>query len=653
MPGNKYVTSGQTISFLTGSQSTVDNILAAGSGAIHGAFYLTQDSHRLYVGNEDTSLSPVNEGITFYDTYTKFSNDMATLTSTANGRKSLTGQFFYIESSTGMGDGYEAGVLTVYNGKQFVVLNKNTNTKISSFVLSVQEDDNNNDLIKGTITDSDGSIKNGYFEVVNGDGVAVSYGSTTATISGVSTSVPTITVAAKYSIGVVTESNTTKVKLSGVSDTSTNSSFEVKAGNWTGDTTTNVAVSNDNGALKISAKDTKIAAVSIANNSTAGFDISVRENYNNQTYTGTLSPHVSYGTGVSATTADFVNGTATLNVYTKGEIDNLLTDLNAMHYIGTWGPNTSSPSGADDINYNTPGEVHVFLGATEKNMQVGDVLLALTTMALGPTGNPIQTVYKGSLLIARGTEDNDPTSATYGYITPSTLTFDVVEATYDNDTHYRFVHDGDNQGIKLQTSNGTLTDTGVLIFTGGDITSDAAGTTTTDMIKVTKSYEGITGQSGAEKATITIKHKDVSRSNTTGTKVNQNRAGTGNNFEAKTSVNVITSITTNASGHVTAVETTAMDLYDTATYFPSNGTGNQVTTTVYNGTNSKKVGIIQNTIKLVNSQNQETSATGYTAITSKSLVITDDDTQMTQSGGSQAASGLNIEMVWGSFDPTS
>ena len=59
---NPYVTSGALIGFKVGTQTNVNDLIVNG-GAVHGTFYLAQDTHRLYVGNEDTTLSPVNEGI--------------------------------------------------------------------------------------------------------------------------------------------------------------------------------------------------------------------------------------------------------------------------------------------------------------------------------------------------------------------------------------------------------------------------------------------------------------------------------------------------------------------------------------------------------------------------------------------------------------
>lgn len=627
--GDNFVKSGQVLSFKTGTQAAVDQILAAGSGAVHGAFYLTQDSHRLYVGNEDTSLSPVNEGVTTIANMTALA---AITPSGADARKALTGRFYYLS---------DENILCVYNGSSWIRINQNTNDVINTYTYTA---DTTNNLIQGTIRDTGNHQVEARFKVVNGDGVSVSYGTTNVTINNETYAVPTITINADYEIGVVTENSETKVKLTSTSGGSTNdSSFTVAPGNYTGELASNVTIANDNGTLKIAAKDTKITGVSATNNSTAGFDITLSDNHNTSGLTTNFQPKITYGN--IPTTVDFVNGTATLNVYTKGEVDDVMKSLNAMHYVGTFGQLSNDPSGASDIDYDTtPGEVHVFLDAEELDVHIGDTFLVQESRAIGPSGNR-KTLYKGDLLIARS---SDGTEDANGVIDPSKLTFDIVQSTYDTDTKYRFIADDDNQGIKLVSYNVTSTQTtGALLFTGGTIASDADGTTTNDMIKVTKSYTDVQGS--GKQCNITIKHKDVARTNTNGTAVTMatSAPSSTNNWRNTKSISVITGVTTNESGHITGVETTSLTISDTNSYFGANAA--VVTTSTYSGTSSKKVGIIKTETTLTNPGNSTSKATAYTAITSQSLSINDDDTQMTESGGSQAASGLNIEILWGSF----
>jgi hypothetical protein len=85
----------QKLKFLSGLQSNLNTLIANG-GATEGAFYLTTDTHRLYIGRTitadgGTSVSktipiPVNEGIT------TVANVNALYSTSAN-----VGEFYYVE----------------------------------------------------------------------------------------------------------------------------------------------------------------------------------------------------------------------------------------------------------------------------------------------------------------------------------------------------------------------------------------------------------------------------------------------------------------------------------------------------------------------------------------------------------------------------
>ena len=120
------------VGFLTGAQSSIDTMLSKGAnaGAKHGYFYLTKDSHRLYIGNSDGSISAVNEGV---QTVT-YLGDLPTLQTPAD-KVAYTGRFFYVqykESTAGQVDSNIANILCVYNGSAWVQINANTDTHINS-----------------------------------------------------------------------------------------------------------------------------------------------------------------------------------------------------------------------------------------------------------------------------------------------------------------------------------------------------------------------------------------------------------------------------------------------------------------------------------------------------------------------------------------
>ncbi len=629
---NNYVTSGAMIGFKTGLQATIDTMLAVGSdaGASHGTFYLAQDTHRLYVGNEDTSLSAVNEGIVTVSSI----NELPRYTGyTPAQRKLLAGQFYYITGNT---DGAESNILCVYNGQRWVQINQMPEVAtIASYQFEV-EGTTGSEVLKGTIQDSLLNAASGRFRVTGDDGVVITYGSTNVTINGVQQTVPTINVSSKYELEAYTSGTgaNTVVGLELNSEDGTNDTQVVFKPKADGAGNTNVSFGvGTNGELEVTVKDSQNQSVAVTGNSTAGFDVTITDNFL-ETVTTNFQPKIKYGTGTSQTTVDFVSGTATLNTYTKDQIDGLMTGLNAMTYIGKYNtPSSGQATAVDTIG----GSGTCSLGGTNVPMHVGDTILVDATFSLpagvSSTGSAVN-VQKGSLLIARGTEDAN------GQITASTLKFDVVAATKDTDTTYTFQET--TGGVILRDSG--LNAQGALIVTGGN---DASGTATDDMIKVTHAYD-TTNMGNGKQDTVTIKHKDVTRTNSTATAVTQSTALPSNTWSAETTITVITGVTTNTSGHVTGVETTSVKLKDTATYFPATG-GFTVTSAAHSGTNDKSVGVFTNTVTLTSAALETTSATSYNAITSKTLTISDDDTQKISASSSQGVSGLNIEMLWGSF----
>lgn len=74
--GESTINSG-TVRFRLCSQSELDTI-ANSQSAINGAFYLTNDTYRLYIGNKDNDICPVNPGIIPNNTQTNSNVDINT-----------------------------------------------------------------------------------------------------------------------------------------------------------------------------------------------------------------------------------------------------------------------------------------------------------------------------------------------------------------------------------------------------------------------------------------------------------------------------------------------------------------------------------------------------------------------------------------------
>ena len=78
------------IQFLNGTQAKIDTLITNKSGITAGAFYLTEDSHRLYVGMSASEIVPVN------DTIVKIS-ELADLPPTVT-TPSVEGTIYYAEA---------------------------------------------------------------------------------------------------------------------------------------------------------------------------------------------------------------------------------------------------------------------------------------------------------------------------------------------------------------------------------------------------------------------------------------------------------------------------------------------------------------------------------------------------------------------------
>jgi hypothetical protein len=588
----KFVVSGAMVGFKTGMQSSVDTMLAAGAnaGAQHGCFYLTKDSHRLYVGNEDTSLSAVNEGI---ETLTW--SELETLASgldTAAKKKAATGRFYYAS---------DRNILCVYNGTQFVQLNENTNTYIDQHTISVSES-SGTATVSDSLVDNNGGHKDASFTVTGANGITVTGSGTALTLTGDT-----------YELGIddVTTSGTgAKITLASA-NTNNDSDITLTAG-------TNVTITKRTSEddILIAAVDTKndsVAVTALGSSTTPsgnGFRVAVTDTAG-ATKAGTVDPTISWylGSGSSASTdsAHFTDGNATLDVYSRAAVDSKLQAINAMTYRGTVG---SSGSAAASITYS---------GGTASVVDSNDQPVAVSigdTFLMQSDGSYNGISYKaGSLLIARST---DGTEQSDGTIAANKLAFDVVAEQWNSDTIATL--EPVSGGVQLGQSTGQAR--GKLLFAEGDNYIGIA--------------EATTGEAPNQTKTITLTHEDVTRSDTylaktSGSPVAQPSAAVTQDNEASIVVPIVTSVTSDSKGHVTAVKTAEYTIKDTNASL----TAMSASTAVANNVGTVTVGAT-----LTHSAGStDTPSTSFT-VESTSLSITDVN---------GVPDGIAINMVWGSF----
>jgi hypothetical protein len=104
---------GENVLFLQGTQTAL-NALMTNGGASEGAFYLTYDTHRLYIGrNDGNKIIPVavNEGVT----------TVANVDSLPKSGVNA-GEFYYATTEN---------ILCVFNGSQFIQINTDKDTTYS------------------------------------------------------------------------------------------------------------------------------------------------------------------------------------------------------------------------------------------------------------------------------------------------------------------------------------------------------------------------------------------------------------------------------------------------------------------------------------------------------------------------------------------
>lgn len=648
---DKIVKKDARLGFKVGTQQAVDAILSAGSGAVHGSFYLATDTHRLYIGNEDTSLSPVNEGIITVQHLSELPDPSA----------GNAGQFYYI---TGETDSVK-NVLTVSNGHQWVHINANTNTYISSHGFT-SVDITGGAQLESNIQGTDSSTKTGRFHITGSNGVQISRKTTTINVGGTNVSVPVIDIKTDAYFIDAEQDGTNKVKLNVNSMTpiaggefgqygnpayaantyyvwdntaqkyvlasattpdsnktyykkneERDSSITIQSSPDTQNNATTVGITETDGVISISARDTRNKDVSVTNASSGtGFTVNVQDD-SNATKSGSFDPKIQLGTH-SNQLIGFTNGTAVLNVYTKGEIDATMQALNAMTYRGTLGDGGSAGTILDGTSWKP------LLNNEEQNVSVGDTFLTTSTIAYDG-----QQVPKGSLLIVReGEEDAN------GFIT-SGLKYDVVKATQDTDTQYTF--EATTDGLYLKSSTGA--NRGQLAISQG--TAMAVSFVSSD------AGSGSNAVSNG-KQTITIAHANVAHTETPGTAVEGGKANSNNNFQGSTVIPVVTGVTVNAQGHVTDVETTNYTVYDTN----SRITASTYSTAVHNNnstTPNKNVGTITHTLTTTHGAGGHNTVTSTEAISSESLKISVENTNYTSDSDHSTVNGLNIEMVWGEF----
>lgn len=274
--------------------------------------------------------------------------------------------------------------------------------------------------------------------------------------------------------------------------------------------------------------DTKVTGASLTNSAdqNAGFILSGEINLSNNTkveYTTTLDPRIAIGGTASKTIVPFKlsdgKGVASLDVYTKGEVDAAIKTaekaMNAMTYKGKVNKTKPLPTAENSVSI---GDAYI---VEEEGFQIGGEGAAY----------PV-----GTLIIAKAAAG--VTENANGFLPANGVVWDAV-LTSDTDTTYTFGANTSAKQVLLNPSTGT-SDGGLTFSTGtSPLTStvSASGTNLSDI-------------------TVSIEHNKKAAKDGTPVSVEQT---TG----ADASLNYISNVTFDAYGHVDTITKGTAKIVDT------------------------------------------------------------------------------------------
>ena len=564
------ISAGKNIQFLLGTQANLEKYISGSSTAIEGTFYLTNDTHRLYVGTSAGTAVPVNEGVITVSNIDALQHVSA-----------HPGEFYYVTAGN---------ILCVYDGKQWVQINNNTDTYLAKTDTVVSLADQVA-TITTKYTMNDGTTPfSDRWNLAVAEGVKVSIDAATDKVI--------LTGVVNDSFGVSAASNIATVTLR---DSFNNEkTFKVK----TGDTNTmTVGASAEGDAIVLNVKNMANTGLKVTPEAT-GFRVGVTDIMGTQS--DVINPSIKVGASSDDTkhkTLNFVNGTATLPVYTKEEIDDIKLALNAMTYRGLVGTSASSA--------NPQRVIKAWATVKAGSAEIGDTYLFAEQVTDG------SNVYsKGTMAIARGVETN-------GVIPAGNVIWDFVESTVNTDTKYELNNQatatGVNGFVQLVGKLGGITEAGKKVFFE-DGTAIKASVSVDD--------DG--------HAHVSFSHEGITAAQTTGT-VAQNAAtyaSSDNRAENVTTITALESITVNAQGHVTNFKTNTITLKDT------NAVINSVGMSV-GAANAAKEIVLTSSVQLKDGAGTiMTAKSGTLKMKSDTLVFNQKD------GGAS----LGIDLVWGSFN---
>ena len=216
------------VGFKLGSQENMDKIVNTVVAGSHGTFYLTSDTSRLYVGNADNKIVPVNAGII---TVAKV-DALPAIPTTEKEKQYLAGNYYYAK---------EENILCVFNGQHWVQINSVvTNTGLTTDLTAVT----GGVSVETGVASSAGTVNDSY--TIKGDkGISVAIDPENGDVMTIAPTTPITVTAAAGS-----NNKSAAVKVASSLATNNEQSFNIVGG----DHVTSVGVSGND--ITINVQDT-------------------------------------------------------------------------------------------------------------------------------------------------------------------------------------------------------------------------------------------------------------------------------------------------------------------------------------------------------------------------------------------------------------
>lgn len=561
--------------------------IPANGAAVNGTFYLTSDTHRLYIGQGNNAV-PINAGVTFCDNF-----DELVKTTQGESEQNLAGRVFFLENTN---------ILCVRSNGKWAQIN--SDTKLESALAEVvkipETGDGEGVRITTQVVDSVGKAVKAPFNIKPKTGnVKVYVGEDGKTVEiGVSDGATYDLTSTEIKKKNENDPESQEVTVEGASLVLTGSNSTIDKVNIHGAGSVRISNTTD-GILATGTEYTLDSVTTSAQDK--GFNVAVSIN-NGGSENNTFFPQIKYG--ATPQTVDFIKdttvdstgktGIATLDVYTKGEVDNLFSTTDAMVFKDGIKELTSLPGSAKNgWTYKYTGSI-VSMDDVKQN----------TNEPYTRIDSSAGWINAGDLFIASGTETNDILSGDWKW----------VHIPAGDDERYSLVKSEKGVGVALNVAGG-LTDA-----TAGDLVFNKD-----NWITLTDAYADKT-------TTINIGHKLVAKDASTNVTVSStntsDQASAGPDGNTTLEIPVITP-TVDAAGHITSLSQTTYKVIDS-----HNRLNKDETSLTVAGSN----GTIKITPKIVMGDG-ETSVDANMAFSlkSESLTLTTTDKVIT------------AELEWGQF----